>query len=109
MKILLDECVDQRFRKELPGHEVITVQEAGWAGKKNGELLALAATKYEVFITVDRYLYFQQNLPKINIAVLILAARSNRLADLKPLAVDVLGELPTMNPGDIRVVPIPRS
>jgi hypothetical protein len=87
MKILLDECVDQRFRKELLDHEVITVQEAGWAGKKNGELLALAATKHQVFITVDRNLYFQQNLPKLNIAVLILVARSNRLADLKPLAV----------------------
>jgi hypothetical protein len=42
VKILLDECVDQRFRRDLVGHEVITVQEAGWAGKKNGELLALA-------------------------------------------------------------------
>jgi predicted nuclease of predicted toxin-antitoxin system len=53
VKILLDECVGQRFRKELIGHEVITVPEAGWADKKNGELLALAATNYQVFITVD--------------------------------------------------------
>lgn len=105
MKILLDECVDQRFRKELIGHEVITVPEAGWAGKKNGELLALAATNYQVFITVDRNLYFQQNLPKINISVLILVARTNRLADLKPLAASVLEELPTLKPGDIRLVP----
>ena len=58
MKILLDECVDQRFRGDLFGHDVVTVQESGWAGKKNGELLALAAKTYQVFITVDRNLYF---------------------------------------------------
>ena len=46
MKILLDECVDQRFRRDLFGHDVVTVQESGWAGKKNGELLALAAKTY---------------------------------------------------------------
>jgi predicted nuclease of predicted toxin-antitoxin system len=105
VKILLDECVDQRFRKELIGYDVATVQEAGWAGKKNGQLLALAAEKYQVFITVDRNLYFQQNLPKLTIAVLILVARSNRLADLKPLAVDVLKELPNLNSGDVCLVP----
>jgi len=83
VKILLDECVDQRFRRDLVGHEVITVQEAGWAGKKNGELLALAAKTYQVFITVDRNLYFQQNFSAFSIAVLVLSARTNRLGRLK--------------------------
>ena len=105
MKILLDECVDQRFRKDLIGHEVVTVQESGWAGKKNGELLALAAKSYQVFITVDRNLYFQQNLPTFNIAVLVLAARTNRLADLRPLANDVLLELAGIKPGKIYFIP----
>ena len=71
MKILLDECVDQRFRKDLVGHDVVTVQEAGWAGKKNGELLGLASESYDVFLTVDRNLYFQQNRSTITIAVLV--------------------------------------
>ncbi|HEY6249772.1 MAG TPA: DUF5615 family PIN-like protein, partial [Candidatus Angelobacter sp.] len=79
MKILLDECVDQRFRKDLPGHNVSTVREMGWAGKKNGELLTLAMQSFQVFITVDRNLYFQQNFAKFNIAVLILTARSNHV------------------------------
>jgi len=74
VKILLDECVNQRFRRDLVGHDVVTVQESGWAGKKNGELLALAAKTYQVFITVDRNLYFQQNLSAFSIAVLVLAA-----------------------------------
>ena len=105
MKILLDECVDQRFRRDLIGHEVTTVQEAGWAGKKNGELLTLAAKSRQVFITVDRNLYFQQNLQTFNIAVVILVARTNRLADLKSLAKDVLSELLALKPGEISFIP----
>jgi hypothetical protein len=57
----------------------------GWAGIKNGLLLTLAEKDFDVFITVDKNLSFQQNLPKFNIAVLVLHATSNRLADLKPL------------------------
>ena len=86
MKILLDECVDRRFAKELQGHEVNTVPRMGWATIKNGELLALAEQEFDVFVTVDRNLAFQQNLPRFNIAVAVLRASSNRLADLKPLA-----------------------
>jgi predicted nuclease of predicted toxin-antitoxin system len=87
VKILLDECVD--FRRDLVGHDVATVQESGWAGKKNGELLALAAKTYQVFITVDRNFYYQQNYSALSIAVLGLVARTNRLADLRPLVKDV--------------------
>jgi len=93
VKVLLDECVDRRFRHELSGHDISTVQEIGWAGKKNGELLNLAQQSFHVFITVDRNLYFQQNLPKFNIAVLVLIAKTNELADLRPLATQVLDEL----------------
>jgi len=67
-------------------------------------LLALAAQLHQVFITVDRNLYFQQNVPKFKIAVVILVARSNRLADLKPL-VDVLSELMALNPGEVVFIP----
>jgi hypothetical protein len=84
VKILLDECVDRRFAKELHGHIVKTVPQMGWATIKNGELLALSEKEFDVFITVDRNLSFQQNLPKFSIAVLVLKAYSNRLADLKP-------------------------
>ena len=92
MKILLDKCVDRRFAKELPGHFVKTVPQMGWATIKNGELLTLAEKEFDVFLTVDRNLSFQQNIPKFNLAVLVLQARSNRLADLKPLAPKVLCE-----------------
>lgn len=106
MKILLDECVDRRFAKELPGHFVKTVPQMGWATIKNGELLALAEKEFDVFLTVDRNLSFQQNLPKFNIAVLVLQSRSNRLADLKPLAPKVLSILPVLTKGKAEIVGI---
>ena len=99
MKLLLDECIDQRLAKDLGGHDVRTVPQMGWAGIKNGALLTLAEREFDVFITVDRNLSFQQNLPKFNIAVLVLHASSNRLDDLKPLAPKILATLPTLNKG----------
>jgi predicted nuclease of predicted toxin-antitoxin system len=99
VRLLLDECVDRRLARDLPGHEVKTVPQMGWAGTKNGPLLALAETEFDVFITVDRNLSFQQNLPGYNIAVLILHASSNRLADLRLLAPKILSVLPALSKG----------
>jgi hypothetical protein len=105
VNLLLDECVDRRFIKELGTvHIVKTVPQKGWAGIKNGELLKLAEAEFDVLITVDRNLTFQQNLPKFNIAVLILRAPSNRLADLKPLAPKVLSILPTLVKGKVESI-----
>ena len=99
MKLLLDECIDRRLAKDLEDHDVKTVPQMGWAGIKNGELLALAEKEFDAFITVDRNLSFQQNLPKFNIAVLVLHAPSNRLADLRPLASKILSTLSAMKKG----------
>ena len=101
---MLDECVDQRLRKELIGHEIRTVQEMGWAGTKNGQLLQLAQQAFDVFLTVDRNLYFQQNLPKFNIVVMVIVAKTNRLADLKPLVPKILEELVRIKPGEVITV-----
>jgi hypothetical protein len=84
-KVLLDECVDRRLATEITGHDVRTVPEAGWASIKNGALLGRAQDAFDVFITTDRNLMFQQNLPKFDIAVIVLAATTNRLQDLIPL------------------------
>jgi hypothetical protein len=62
MRVLLDECVPRALRDDIPGHEVKTVAEAGWAGVKNGELLRLAAAQFDLLLTVDRSLEYQQNL-----------------------------------------------
>jgi Domain of unknown function (DUF5615) len=99
VKLLLDECIDRRLAKDLEAHDVKTVPQMGWAGIKNGALLRVAENEFDVFITVDRNLSFQQNLPKFNIAVLVLHAPSNRLADLRPLALKILSTLTTLKKG----------
>ena len=104
MKILLDECIDRRLARDFVDYEVKTVPQMGWAGIKDGQLLALAEAEFDVFITVDRNLSFQQNLPQFNIAVIVLQTSSNRLTDLKPLAPKVLAILPTAVKGLATVV-----
>lgn len=106
MRLLLDECIDRRLAKDLSGHDVKTVPQMGWAGIKNGALLTLAEKEFDVFITVDRNLSFQQHLPNFNIAVLVLHAASNRLADLQLLAPQILLTLPTLTKGDAKHIGI---
>lgn len=85
MKVLLDECVDWRLSRDIVGHDVKTARQMGWTAIKNGELLALASEQFDVFVTVDRNLSFQQNFGALPIAVIVLQAKSNRLSDLKRL------------------------
>lgn len=104
MKLLLDECIDRKLAREFVDYEIKTVPQMGWAGVKNGQLLALAEAEFDVFITVDRNLSFQQNLSQFNISVVVLHAPSNRLADLKPLAPKVLAVLDTLIKGQATVI-----
>ena len=76
----------------------------GWAGIKNGELMKLAEADFDVFVTVDRNLSYQQNLPKYNIALIVLRAVSNRYEDLKPFAEKVLVSLQNASPGKHSVI-----
>ena len=106
MKILLDECVDRRFAAELSEFEVSTVPKMGWAGVKNGELMRLAEKEFDIFLTVDRNLSYQQNLPRYDIALIVLRASSNRYLDLLPFANLVRRSLPNINPGEATVLEI---
>lgn len=101
MKLLLDECLDWRLRHDLPGHEVKTVHEMGWDGIKNGRLLALAERDFQVFITGDRNLSFQQNVTHLSIAVVVLKAQSIRLVHIRPLMAKLLILLPSLKPGQV--------
>lgn len=104
MKLLLDECIDRKLAREFVGYEVKTVPQMGWAGVKNGQLLALAEAEFDVFITVDRNLSFQQKLPQFEIAIVVMIAPSNRLTDLKPLVPEVLAILATVAKGQATTV-----
>jgi predicted nuclease of predicted toxin-antitoxin system len=103
MRALIDECTPRALKKYLAahGHECRTVQEAGWSGKGNGELLALAETEFDVFVTLDTNLQYQQNLARHKIAILVLLARSNRLGDLSRHFAGCLQALQTIKPGEI--------
>lgn len=101
MKLLLDECVTHSLRRDLAGHEVHTVAEAGLKGLENGELLKAAAGVYEVLITVDQNIPYQQNLAVLPIAILILAARRNSYARLKPLMPRALAALKKIKLGEV--------
>lgn len=98
-RVLLDECIDRRLAREISGYEVKTAPEMGWAGLDNGALLAKAEKEFDVFITVDRNLTFQQNLPKFDIAVLVLRSRTNRLPDLVSLVPKILDALSSPQSG----------
>jgi len=99
VKVLLDECVDWRLARDVVGHDVKTARQMGWTTIKNGELLALAAEHFDVFVTVDRNLSFQQNLVSLPIAVVVLQAKTNRLADLRPLVPRLLTAIASARPG----------
>jgi hypothetical protein len=101
VKVLLDECVDRRLARDIVGHEVRTVPEAGWAGLKNGELLNRAQEQFEVFVTVDRNLPFQRDLSAFSIAVIILRTPTNRLDDLRALVPELLTAIPTSKSGEV--------
>ena len=91
MRVLLDECLPRRLKREFAGHDSTTVPEMGWASKRNGELLELAtAHKFDIFLTVDRNLSHHQDVSRFDIAVVVLVARSNSIDSLKPLVPNIL-------------------
>ena len=99
MRVLLDECVPRKLGRELTGHVVFTVTGRGWSGVKNGRLLELAEAEFDVFLTVDQNLKYQQNLTNLNIGIILLVARNNRLKTLLPLMLDVNRMLNEIKPG----------
>ncbi len=85
MRILIDECLPRKLKWELPEHTTFTVQEKGWAGMKNGELLTRAENEFDVWVTADQNIESQQNLERFNIAVVVLISPRNQLELLLPL------------------------
>lgn len=99
--ILLDECIPEKFKTNLAPHSCLTVRKAGFAGRKNGELLALAERKFDVLITVDKSVRHQQNMKGRRIALLIIRAQGNSLAMLRPHIPACLVALESIRPGEV--------
>jgi hypothetical protein len=104
VRALLDENLPHDLVPALTGHEVATIQGLGWSGLKNGELLRRAAGHIDAFITMDSNLQFQQRLEGLPFGVVVIHARSNRMADLLPIIDLVLVALAELLPGAVRHV-----
>ena len=98
MRILLDESLPRRLCGKLPGHSVSTVTQRGWSGTENGELLRIAAREFDVFLTADQNLEYQQNLQALPLAVIVLIARDNTFETLQSLIPDVLDRIARIEP-----------
>lgn len=102
MRILIDECIDERFRNSLTGHDCQTARFAGLAGLENGELIKAAeVARFDVFLTIDQGIEYQQNITGRKIAIVILRAKSSRLHDLLQLVPACLARLESIQPGQI--------
>ena len=101
MKLPLDGCAPRRLKNYFVGHDVSTIEQAGFKGLKNGNLLRAAEGKFEVLITIDKNIEYQQNTAALPLAIVILAAASNRLGSLLPLIPNALKVLETIKTGDV--------
>ncbi len=101
MRILLDESLPKSLKRELSDHDVVTVPERGWASIKNGVLLRLMQEEFDVFITADRNMQYQQPLTKLPIRFVVLIARDNQIETYLPLVPRLLELLPTLQPGTV--------
>jgi hypothetical protein len=102
--VFLDECVDWRLARDIVGHDVKTARQMAWTAVKNGALLTLASQHFDVFVTVDRNLSFQQNLESFSIPVIVLQAKTNRLTDLRPLIPNLLAAIESALPGAAKFI-----
>jgi hypothetical protein len=101
MRILIDECLDWRLCRSISGHNCASVRAMGWGGLANGALLKRAEQEFEVFLTGDLNLTFQQEIRQFNIAIIVLHASSTQLRDTQPLMPKMLALLPNLQSGEV--------
>ena len=104
MRVLIDACLPVQFKEHLPFPGATTARELGWQDKKNGDLLAVAQQQFDVLLTMDKRIPSQQLLSRFSIGLLIIRARSNRLADLLPLVPAIVRMAPLVRKGQALVV-----
>ncbi len=100
-RILLDECLPKKLKREFVNCAVSTVAEMGWAGKKNGELMKVAHGQFDIFVTADQNLQYQQNLAYASVGVIVLVAFNNRIETLAPLMPQVNEVIKSIAAGQI--------
>ncbi len=102
MRLLLDESLPRGLKTHFAGHDVATVPDKGWAGLSNGELLRRAEQEFDVFVTADQNLEYQQHLRGFDLGVVILCAVRTRIEDLLPLVPTATDAISKIAAGEIR-------
>ena len=101
MRILIDECVDPRVAKLFAGHDVKTVHDMGWARLLDGPLLKLAEGAFDVLITIDRSLEYQQNLRKLSLGVVVVDVPKNQMPYYVAVGIELLSAVNRLRPGQV--------
>ena len=104
MKILLDECLPRRLLRDLSDHQATTVPRQGWSGLKDKELLQKAAREFDVFITLDSNLAFQQNLSSLHLCIIVIRAFNSRYETIQPLVLDLQLALKNAMPNHLMLI-----
>ena len=104
MRILIDECVHVGVKRAFAGHEVQTVTEIGWRSSKDGPLLEFAQTAFDVFVTIDRSIQYQNNIHSLNLGIVRVRVKSNRIESYEPLFDDLKAAAEAVRPGGVIVV-----
>ncbi len=104
MKVILDECLPRKLKSCFEGYEVATVPEMSWAGRKNGALVRQAEMSFDVFVTADQNIQYQQNLCSISIRMIVMVAPNNQFETLLPLIPKMLRAMEAAQSGDMVIV-----
>lgn len=104
MRILLDECVNHRLKRELVGLAVSSVRDEKWQGIRNGELLKRLEGRFDVFVTVDRNIEFQNVFAEKPFAIVVLVTRNGTLQELRALVPELRNKLPNLRPGTVTTI-----
>lgn len=103
-KLLLDECVPKKLIRYFPEHEIKTVGQMKWNGKKNGELLSRAEQEFDVLITVDKNIKYQQNFINYQISLIVLDVTNTHLDSIIPLIEDIRGKVQEIQIHEIIII-----
>ena len=103
-RVLFDEDMPRQLRRDLPEFEILTVQEEGWSSVKNGELLRRASAAFDVFVTADKRLEKQQNIPKFKIGVVVVATVDTRLPSMRSVLKQLRSAISSVTPGTVIIV-----
>lgn len=103
-RVLFDENMPRKLRRDLPEFLVRTAQEEGWSAFKNGELLKRASLKFDVLVTIDQRMRYQQNVPQFDIGIVVIEVRDTRLIHLRPLVPQLRDAIASIAPGEVALI-----